>query len=141
MKDKNFNIDEGLDAAGFGRFQWALLALSGVGFFATTIELISVSLLRQPFLERWPALDNSRFGSLMSATFIGELLGGLFWGWLADKTGRRFTFIGTAFMAGFFGCLGAIAPCFYTFLITRFFLGCAIGTQIINPNVIYIQCI
>lgn len=30
--NRGFTIDDALDAIGFGRFQWALLILSGIGF-------------------------------------------------------------------------------------------------------------
>jgi putative MFS transporter len=126
---KQFTIDEALEAVGFGKFQWILLILSGIGFCATTVELISVSLLRGPLMAQWKYVQNERFALLMSATFAGELLGGLIWGSISDRMGRRSTFAGTALMAAIFGMMGSICPCFYTFTITRFFLGMAIGKQ------------
>lgn len=30
--NRGYTIDDALDAIGFGRFQWALLILSGIGF-------------------------------------------------------------------------------------------------------------
>lgn len=122
-----YTIDEALDTVGFGRFQWVLLLLSGIGFCATTVELISISLLRAPLMEYWPKVTFPRFALLASVTFAGELFGGLLWGIISDLLGRRKAFLGTAFMAGLFGLLGAFSPCFYTFALTRFFLGIAIG--------------
>lgn len=122
-----YTIDEALDTVGFGRFQWVLLLLSGIGFCATTVELISISLLRAPLMEYWPTVTNQRFAILASATFAGELLGGLLWGVISDRLGRRKAFLGTALMAGLFGLLGAFSPCFHAFALTRFFLGIAIG--------------
>lgn len=123
----HYTIDEALEAVGFGRFQWILLFLSGLGFCATTVELISVSLLRRPLLETWPHINGERFALLMSATFVGELLGGLLWGLMTDRVGRRVVFVGTAFMAALFGMLGSVMPNFYAFAVTRLLLGLAIG--------------
>ena len=121
-------IDEALNSVGFGKFQWTLLLLSGIGFFATTVELVGLTLLRGPILQEWKHyVDNRKFGYLVSATFAGELIGGLAWGWICDRVGRRFVYVGTAGMAAFFGMLGSIVPCLYTLTIVRFFLGVAIG--------------
>lgn len=122
-----YTIDEALESIGFGPFQCHLLFLSGIGFFATNVELIGVSLLRAPLQAAFPQLSNHRFGWLSSVTFMGELVGGLLWGWIGDRWGRRIAFRGTALVAAVAGCLGALAPCFYTLALTRFILGLAIG--------------
>lgn len=123
----HYTIDQALEAVGFGRFQWLLLLLSGVGFFATTVELIALSMLAGPLTTQWPKLTPGRFAYLASSTFAGELLGGLAWGSVGDLLGRRWVFMGTAMGAACFGMLGAIAPCFFTLTLTRFFLGFSIG--------------
>lgn len=135
----SFTLDEGLEAVGFGRFQLVLLILSGIGFCATTAELISVSLLRAPLRASFPYVQDQLFGYAMSATFAGELLGGLGWGLVGDKLGRRWPFVGTALMAAIFGMLGAFVPCFYTFLITRFALGLAIGGSLAIDFVYFVE--
>lgn len=125
-----YSIDEGLEAAGFGAFQWILCILSGIGFCATTVELISVSLLRVPLQAAWPEVSNERFALIMSSTFAGELIGGLAWGAISDRMGRRTSFICTALMAAIFGLMASISPNFYFFAACRFFLGIAIGMEI-----------
>lgn len=129
-----YTLDEALNSIGFGKFQWTLLLLSGLGFFATTIELICISLLRIPLLAYWPRLENNQFAWLMSFTFVGELLGGLAWGLVSDRLGRRWTFRGTALMAATFALLGAVSPCFHLLVATRFLLGLAIGNSIENDG-------
>jgi putative MFS transporter len=135
----NYSIDEALESVGFGRFQWTLLLLSGIGFCATTVELISVSLLRAPLMEQWPDVPDWKFAYLASATFAGELLGGLGWGAISDRLGRKTTFAGTALMAAIFGMMGAFVPCFYTFAITRFCLGLAIGGSLAIDFVYFVE--
>lgn len=122
-----YTIDQGLEAVGFGRFQWLLLLLSGIGFFATTVELISLALLAEPLLKYWPQLSSHQLAYLASSTFAGELVGGLAWGSVSDLLGRRWVFLGTAMGAAVTGVLGAMAPCFYSLALTRFLLGISIG--------------
>jgi hypothetical protein len=40
MDNRGYTVDDALDAVGFGRFQWALLLLSGFGFciFMTLVD-------------------------------------------------------------------------------------------------------
>lgn len=127
MAHRQFSLDEGLESVGFGRFQWMLLVLSGIGFCATTVELILVSLIKGLLMEQWPKVGNEKFALLTSVTFAGEIIGGFFWAAVSDRLGRRKTFAGTALVAAVSGMLGSVAPCFYTFTITRFFLGAAMG--------------
>jgi len=127
VKDnRGYTIDDALDCIGFGRFQWTLLLMSGIGFFASTSELILMALLQQPLMAQWPD-SHTNFSLLQTCIFTGELLGGLVWGSISDKLGRRFTFIGTALLATVFGLLSAASPNMAFFLFTRFGLGLAIG--------------
>jgi len=124
----SFTIDEALETIGFGRFQWMLLALAGLGFCGTTVELIIVPLIKAPMLVQWPHISKFQYSLLSSLTFAGELLGGLLWALISDRFGRRLPWIGTAAMAACVGMLSAFAPCFHALLILRFVLGMAIGS-------------
>lgn len=131
----SMTIEDAYEVIGFGNFQLPLLLLSGLGFFATTTELIMISLLRSHFQDEWPKMTDSKFSLVTSMTFVGELVGGLLWGFISDKVGRRVTFIGTSLMAAVFALLAAWSPCIYSLTTTRFFLGIAIG---INPLLRYV---
>jgi MFS family permease len=134
-----YSIDEALESVGFGWFQWILLALSAIGFFATTTELIAVTFLRGPFLTNYPDIDNQIFAFVPMATFAGELVGGLTFGLLSDRFGRRLSFLMTAACAAIFGIAGALAPGFYVFVILRFFLGIGIGGSLTMDFIYFIE--
>jgi len=93
---------------------------------ATTVELILMSLLQGPMMAEWK-MSNQKLSLLQSCMFGGELIGGLFWGSISDRLGRRFTFVGTAALATVFGLLSSAAPNFNLFIASRFGLGLAIG--------------
>jgi MFS family permease len=71
--------------------------------------------------------------------FGGELLGGLAWGSISDRFGRRFTFIGTAALATVFGLLSAACPSFNMFLLCRFGLGMAIGGSLSIDFIYFVE--
>jgi MFS family permease len=96
---------------------------------ATTVELILMAIVSPKLQGAWPELlaSNRKVSLLQSSVFAGELLGGLIWGTLSDKLGRRGTFMGTAVMASIFATLAAFSPSYWAFVICRFALGIAIG--------------
>lgn len=105
---------------------------------ATTVELIIMSLIAAPLISEWK-LAEGEFSLIQSFVFGGELLGGVCWGVLSDKLGRRSTFIGTAAMATVFGLLSACAPNFKFFLATRLGLGVAIGGSLAIDFVYFVE--
>lgn len=89
----------------------------------------------------WPELSvsNRKVSLLQSSVFAGELLGGLIWGTLSDKLGRRGTFIGTAGMASIFATLAAFSPSYWAFVICRFALGIAIGGSLSIDFIYFVE--
>lgn len=131
-------VDEALDYVGFGKFQKLLLLLSGIGFSSTTIELIMVGSIRESLIKEW-GLNNKHFSLLSSLTFLGEILGGIIWGLISDKLGRKPTFIGTAFTAALFACLAALSQNLTSLIICRFLLGFAIGGSLAIDFIYFVE--
>ena len=59
--------------------------------------------------------------------FGGELIGSMFWGPLADKYGRRFSFMMACVMITTFGLLSGLAPNYESLLIFRAIVGFGVG--------------
>ena len=76
---------------------------------------------------------------LPSITFIGELIGGVLWGWISDKYGRRISFIGTVALSTTFGLISAAAPSFAWLLLFRFILGVALGGNLSVDFVMFLE--
>nr|WP_244977050.1 MFS transporter [Deinococcus humi] len=113
---------------GLGRFQWRLLAICGLTWAADAMEVLLVGFALPGIsvafgLER----GSAEATGLLSATFAGMLLGALFWGWLADRIGRRTVFLTTVALGVVFGVLGAFAPSVALLTALRFLTGFAIG--------------
>lgn len=97
-----------------------------------------MSLIQAPLIAEWK-VTNQELSLLQACVFAGELLGGVFWGSLSDRIGRRFTFIGTAALATVFGLLSAGAMNFSMFLVSRFGLGVAIGGSLAIDFIYFVE--
>jgi MFS family permease len=58
-----------------------LIAASG------TIELVLVSILRPELKKEWPDATEVQLSLISSVTFLGEMVGGVIWGYIGDKYG------------------------------------------------------
>lgn len=55
--------------------------------------------------------------------FLGMMIGGYVWGYLADQRGRRKVMVVSLAVNGVFGGLASLAPWFWLFLLLRFISG------------------
>lgn len=55
--------------------------------------------------------------------FVGMMLGGYMWGYMADQRGRRKVLVVSLAVNGLFGGLASAAPWFWLFLLLRFISG------------------
>jgi hypothetical protein len=86
------------------RFQIITLILSGIGFGkatckakaltyltfcigAATVELVSLSQIK-PFIEVEWGVSTANLSKMSSATFLGEIVGGLIWSFASDRIGK-----------------------------------------------------
>ena len=81
---------------------------------------------------QWPELSDFMLSIYPSVTFLGELFGGIVWGWIGDRFGRKKSFVGTVLLSTIFGFLSAAAPTYEWLLAFRFLLGIALGNEKIS---------
>lgn len=76
----------------FNRAEWLIVMVVALGYFVDAYDLLVFSAVRKPSLLSLGVAesDTMRVGlSLLNWQLIGLVLGGLLWGMLADKFGRR----------------------------------------------------
>lgn len=69
-------------------------------------------------------------GSVVSAPFIGAVVGAVFFGWLADKIGRRAIVLNVLIFFVMASILSALSINFLMLLVSRFLVGVGIGGDI-----------
>lgn len=119
-------IDDAIDRIGFGRFQKRLLAVCGVTWAADAAEIFLIAFALPGFMEEF-ALTPSAAGLVVSATFLGMLIGAWFWGTLSDRIGRRTGFQITIAIFAIFGLASAFAPSAEWLAFLRLLTGFGLG--------------
>lgn len=122
------SVDEAVDRIGLGRFQWQLLAICGLTWAADAMEVLLMAFALPGVSASFGLPPGAGTATvLLTATFAGMLVGALFWGWLADRVGRRNVFLVTVSLGVVFGLAGALSPNVTVLVIFRVLTGFALG--------------
>ncbi|XP_067140746.1 synaptic vesicle glycoprotein 2C-like isoform X1 [Centruroides vittatus] len=117
---------DALTQAGYGVFQWMVFVVAGLGLAADSIEVFVVAYVI-PSAERELCMEEYHKGWLGGVTFLGMMIGGLIWGNLADKLGRRRTLLSALSTNAVFSVITAFMPTYGLFVVTRLCSGIGIG--------------
>jgi MFS family permease len=121
--------------AGVGRYEWAVLAIASAGWVFDVFEgQIFGSCMNEalPVLLRGSGLEpyKETFVNLgLGAFLIGGALGGLVFGIMADRWGRRRTMAVTILMYSLFTGLTALAQDAWQLIALRFLVGLGVGGE------------
>ncbi|KPY87733.1 MFS transporter [Pseudomonas syringae pv. tagetis] len=119
-----------LDRLPWGRFHTLLVVALGVTWLLDGLEVTLAGSVAGA-LKASPALNltNSDIGLAGAAYIAGAVLGALFFGWLADRLGRRKLFFITLLL--YVGATAATAFSFsvWSFMLFRFLTGMGIGGE------------
>ncbi|XP_042609454.1 synaptic vesicle glycoprotein 2B isoform X1 [Cyprinus carpio] len=126
---KKLSYEEAVEKAGFGLFHWLLLAVCGWANASDAVEILCVSFLL-PTARCDLLLTSADMGLLTASIFLGMMVGGYVWGYLADRRGRRSVLVVSLAVNGTFGAVASLAPSFWLFLLLRFFSGVGVGGSI-----------
>uniref|UniRef100_I3K4V2 Synaptic vesicle glycoprotein 2 n=1 Tax=Oreochromis niloticus TaxID=8128 RepID=I3K4V2_ORENI len=126
---QKLTYEEAVERAGFGLFHWLLLVVCGWANASDAVEILCVSFLL-PTARCDLQLSSSDMGLLTASIFLGMMVGGYMWGYLADQKGRRRVLIVSLTVNGLFGGLASLAPWFWLFLLMRFISGIGVGGSI-----------
>mmetsp|Transcript_70404 Transcript_70404/g.153489 ORF Transcript_70404/g.153489 Transcript_70404/m.153489 type:complete len:563 (+) Transcript_70404:185-1873(+) len=92
VHSESVTIEEAIETVGIGRTQWILLVLCGLTFMSDAAEVTFLSFVTEQLKCDW-GLTSSQETSIAQAVFVGMILGAPVWGWMADKVGRRMSFL------------------------------------------------
>ena len=123
---KPFSVREHIDVLGWNRLTWIMFCSCGIYWLCDAIEVGLLSYLVPVLEEQWN-LAPSLSDSIAAIVFAGIAIGGIVFGPLSDRFGRRLLFGITAAGTGVFGMASAFAPEIVSMLILRFCCGLFLG--------------
>ncbi|KAK6178546.1 hypothetical protein SNE40_013313 [Patella caerulea] len=124
-----YTYEEAIVQTGYGKFHVLLVLLCGWAVSSDAVEVLSVSFLL-PSATCDLNLTSSDKGWLNAIVFVGMMVGGYFWGSLADSLGRRSVLMWSLTVNGLGGLLSSTSQVFWLFLILRFISGIGVGGSI-----------
>ena len=104
------------------------------------MELVAISQIK-PFIQAQWSVETVYLGYMSTATFLGEIVGGIFWGQLSDSYGREKVFLATSTLMFLFSFALPLANTFSQFCWLRLLLGFAIGGGLAVDFVYFIECV
>ncbi|XP_061193561.1 synaptic vesicle glycoprotein 2C-like [Saccostrea echinata] len=121
--------EDAIKQTGYGKFHWLVLILCGWAVSSDAIEVLSVSFML-PSAEKDLKMSSEDKGWLNAIIFVGMMIGGYFWGSLADHHGRRTILLGSLTVNGLGGLVSSTSQVFWLFLLARFISGIGVGGSI-----------
>lgn len=84
--EARFTVEEAVEKAGFGRFQWRLSILTGMAWMADAMELMILSIIAPALRCEWK-LDSWKEALVSTVVFVGMMCSSAFWGKICDRHG------------------------------------------------------
>lgn len=106
--------------------RWTVLFWTFVAYFYDSLDLAILAIC-MPVIIKTMNITMPEAGLLASATMIGAALGSIFFGWIADNKGRRFSAVLGLICFGLFTAIVYYVETWGTFMMTRFVAGLGIG--------------
>jgi MFS family permease len=124
------DIPARLDRLPWGRFHSFVVVALGItwaldGLEVTLAGAVAGSLKSSPVMH----FSNADVGVAASAYLAGAVLGGLFFGWLTDRLGRRLLFFVTLALYALSAAATGLSWNLWSFVVFRFLTGAGIGGE------------
>ncbi|SCU75429.1 Metabolite transport protein YceI [Cupriavidus necator] len=123
---QTITIEQGIRAAGVGRFQYRLFVIFGLVWLADAMQVLSIGFTAPSIASTFgiPVPTALQTGTMF---FVGMLIGAFAFGRLADRIGRRPVLMMAVVIDAICGVASAFAPDFQWLLLLRFLTGIGVG--------------
>src|SRR6202451_1996034 len=115
-----------LDDSPVTRFQWKIMFVSGMGFFADAYDLFVIGIVVVLLKPEW-GLSTTQVSLLNSVTLAASAVGAIVFGRIADILGRKKIYGYEVLILAIGALASAFAPNFWFLIICRAILGVGIG--------------
>ena len=126
-------VNEIIDSRPLSGFQLQTIVLCGLVLLLDGFDTQAMGFLVPPIADEL-GIPLSAFGPVLSAGLVGLMFGAMAAGPIADRWGRKWAVIGSAFVFGGFSLLTARADTLNELVIMRFLTGLGLGGAM--PNVV-----
>ena len=126
MAAATITIEQGLNTAGVGKFQYRLFVIFGLVWMADAMQVLSIG-FSVPSIAKTFGLTIPQALQTGTLFFVGMLVGAFAFGRLADRIGRRPVLMLAVIVDACAGVASAFAPDFQWLLILRFVTGIGVG--------------
>ena len=106
-----------------------LRVIMGIALFFDAFDALAIAYVLPVLIGLWK-LAPSQIGLLISAGFAGQLVGAIFFGWLAERIGRIPGAIWTIAIFSVFSIVCAFSWSFGSMLVFRFIQGLGLGGEV-----------
>jgi AAHS family 4-hydroxybenzoate transporter-like MFS transporter len=128
---QTIDLAEIIDASKVSRFQIRIVLLCALAMFTDGFDVQSVSFVAPVLASEWD-VAKSAFGPVFSAGLLGLALGGMLFGALADRFGRKKTIIVCLSLFGVVTLAKVMAGSVTSLLVLQFVAGIGLGG--VMPN-------
>ena len=106
----------------------SVMISAALGYWLDFYDLIIIAFLI-PAIQKSLGISLPEAGAITSLTLLGSVAGGIFFGWLGDKIGRKPALLWTLAVFAVGSVLSAFAWNFQSLLVFRFIAGIGIGGE------------
>lgn len=123
---ETIDITAAIERLGVGRLARFVIALAFLMMLADGYDFAALSVATPAILRQWQA-EPKAMGAVFSVTFFGLMCGSMFYGFLGDRLGRKFTIVFGTLNFGLPTLLTVWAHSFEELMVLRFVGGLGMG--------------
>ncbi|KAF4698858.1 hypothetical protein FOZ62_028934 [Perkinsus olseni] len=131
-------VEQVIDHIGYGKFQYWLLLLCSVGYFAVCAELLVVVFIQGGIMKEYN-LSQTDYAFFPFLTSLLSMLSSTLFGYLSDRIGRKWPFVVTLLISGLAGIASAFSWSFWSLVMFRCIVAIGLGGLSSLDYLIYVE--
>jgi MFS transporter, AAHS family, 4-hydroxybenzoate transporter len=128
-----------IDASRIRPIVWRTVALCAGVSFLDGFDILAISYVAPVIGAAW-SLSKEAFGPIFAAHYIGAAVGAVFFGWCADRRGRRLGVIIPTALFGLCALITIYAYDFRSLFLCRVLIGIGLGGALSNAIAMVAEC-
>lgn len=118
-----------LESVPFSRWHLKPRIIMGSATFFDAFDALSLAFVLPVLIGLWK-LNPGQIGILIGAGYLGQAIGAIFFGWLAERYGRTFSAKWTILLMSIMSIACVFSGNFHTLLVFRFIQGIGVGGEV-----------